>query len=161
MELQGVIVSLSKVALGSIASIENRLQHLFPGITFEWTSSGPEKLAEFDSRNVVIPLLVRRILEAQRSSRCGEWSNDFVTATFNCGSDDHVERIWLTISGDDHEANQLLSAIRGAGWSIEHEKLEVVTVAPDDRLLLKGNATLFVENQVPKIEKGDEQKKKE
>lgn len=145
MEFQGVILDRSELALGSMVSVENTLHELFPGITFGWSSSGREKLAELDSRNVDPPSLVRRILEAQRSSRCGEWSNDLVTVTFNCGSDEQVDRIWLTISGDDCEADRILSAIRRMGWSIDDEILDVVTVRPDEEVVVDGNSTLFVE----------------
>ncbi len=146
MEFQGVIRSSSQIALGNIESVEKTLVSLLPGISFEWTSSGVEKLTALESKGVELSPLVRKVLEAQQSNRCASWSNNSNEVTVNLGTGGQVDCIWLTISGNGRSGKKLLEAFRGIGWSPQSpEELEVVEVDVDDEIDLTGDATLFVE----------------
>lgn len=148
MEFQGVIRSSSQLALGTFESVEATLRSLLPGISFEWTSSGAEKLTALESRGVEISPLVRKVLEAQESNRCGSWSNNSNEVSVNLGTGGQVDCIWLTISGNDRSGQKLLEVFRGIGWSPQSpEELEVVEVDVDDEIDLTGAATLFVERR--------------
>jgi hypothetical protein len=146
MEFQGVIRSSSQVSIGTIESVEKTLASLLPGISFEWTSSGVEKLTALESRGVEISPLVRKVLEAQQSNRCGSWSNNSIEVSVNLGAGGQVDCIWLTIGGNNRSGNKLLETFREIGWSPESpEEIEVKEVGPDDEIDLTGGATLFVD----------------
>lgn len=147
MEYQGVIRSASALPLGTIESVEGILGRLLPGMTFHWTPTGLEKLADMDSRGVELPPLVRKILTAQQSYRCGGWSNDAIEVTVNLGNGGPVDCIWLTISGSVTAGNKVLKAFRRLGWSLDSEQLEVTPVAPEDDVKVTGRATLFFERE--------------
>jgi hypothetical protein len=148
MEFQGVIRSSSQMTLGTIESVEKTLVALLPGILFEWTSSGAEKLTALESKGVELSPLVRKVFEAQQSNRCGSWSNESNEVTVNLRTGGEVDCIWLTISGNNRSGNKLLETFRGIGWSPESpEEIEVVEVSARDEIDLTGDATLFVERE--------------
>lgn len=97
MEFQGTIRGTSGLPLGSADVIEAALQCLFAGVSFEWTRSGAEKLADMDTKGIVVPILVRKVMHSQPSNRCGQWSDGTVDVTLNLGSSGEVDCIWLTI----------------------------------------------------------------
>jgi hypothetical protein len=149
MEFQGVIRSASNSPLGSLAFVEGTLRRLFSGIAFEWTRSGADKLIDSDRRGITLPEIVRKVLQAQPSNRCGAWSDDLITVTFCLGNREQVECIWLTVSGDDAAGDRILGAMsRIPEWTIDGpESLCVSEVHPNAPVTITENATLFVEKE--------------
>ena len=147
MELQGTIRGASGMPLGFAHATEATLQRLFAGLSFEWTRSGAEKLADMDSKGIEVPALVRKVLYSKPSNRCAEWSDGTVDVTLNLGNGEKVTCIWLTISGDDCSGNRILALLRDIpGWTIDSpEPMEIIEVGTTNQVTNGGTATLYVE----------------
>ena len=119
-ELQLTIRAASAASLGDLEQVRATLDSLLPGIVWDWTSSGMDRLAEADARGFQLPPTVWRIMESQPSVLCGEVETSGVTATFNLGPGGEVPAIWTTLGGDRAAVQAVLSRLRGLrGWSIE------------------------------------------
>lgn len=147
MEFQGTIRGASGVPLGSPDAIEATLQRLFAGLSFAWTRNGAEKLADMDSKGIVVPALVRKVLHSESSNRCAQWSDGTVDVTLNLGNGQEVASIWMTISGDDWSGNRILAMLRDIpGWSVDSpESLGVIEVGSTDQVTNDGTARLYFE----------------
>jgi hypothetical protein len=145
MAWQGIIAS-AEGALGSRDEIAAQLTSMFPGLSFEWSRGGMEKLADIDARGIELPDLVRRAIAAAPSAFCAETEIDAVSVSFSLGSSESVIRIWGTLEGDSRTVSSFLDRLRAQpGWTLMSEPLEVRPVGPDDEIQLTGDATLLYE----------------
>jgi hypothetical protein len=118
-ELQLTIRSKDGSLLGSTEEVRAVLDRLFPGIAWEWTSTGPDRLAAADASGVELPQVVRRVMESQPSVLCGEVETGGVAATFSLGPAGAVPAVWATVGGDGPAVEGALSRLRSRpGWSV-------------------------------------------
>src|SRR5689334_8291352 len=111
-ELQLTIRSADGRLLGDTEEVRAALDGLFPGIAWEWTSRGCDRLAAVDAAGLELPQAVRRVMESQRSVLCGEMETGEVTATFNLGPGGPVPAVWATVGGDGPAVEAALSRLR-------------------------------------------------
>jgi hypothetical protein len=118
-ELQLAIRSTDGGLLGDAEEMLAALDGLFPGITWQWTSTGADRLAAADAAGLVLPPAVRRVIESQPSVLCGEVQTGGVKAEFNLGPGGPVPAVWATLSGDGPVVEVALSRLRSRpGWSV-------------------------------------------
>ncbi len=118
-ELQLTIQSTEGASLGDTEEVRAALNAIFPGIDWEWTSTGVDRLAAADAAGLELPAAVRRAMESQPSVHCGELKTGGVTATFNLGPGSAVPTVWATLGGDRVLVAAMLSRLRTLrGWSV-------------------------------------------
>lgn len=118
-ELQLTIRSADDDSLGEIDAVRAALNSLFPGIAWDWTSTGADRLAAADAAGLELPPAVRRVMKSQPSVYCGEVETGGVTATFNLGPGVAVPTVWVTVSGDRPKVETALSRLRSQrGWLV-------------------------------------------
>jgi hypothetical protein len=118
-ELQITIRGRDERSLGDIEDVRAALDALFPGIAWEWSSTGADRLAAAEASGLELPPAVRRVMESQRSVLCGEVHTGGLTGTFNFGPGAAVPTVWATLGGDRVTVDAALSRLRGRrDWSI-------------------------------------------
>jgi hypothetical protein len=126
-ELQLTIRNTDGGVLGDTEEVRAALDRLFPGIAWEWSSSGVDRLAGADAAGLELPQAVRRVVESQPSVLCGEVETDGVIGTFNLGPGGPVPTVWATVAGDRPAVEGALARLRsrqvwsvgpGEGWLI-------------------------------------------
>jgi hypothetical protein len=100
MEWQGVITGEADRPLATLASVSAKLTALFPGLSFEWSSTGADQLAALEARGVELPDRVRRVVAAEPSSFCGSIEVGPVSVSFNLGTGDLVTCVWAGVGGE-------------------------------------------------------------
>ena len=120
MEFQGTIMREGGTPFGTFASMQAELTYMFPGLVFEWTPSGIQKLADIDARRIELPEIVRRSLMTQPSFLCGSRADGDSSVSFNIGSREPVDCVWTTIGGNEVVAGAALAQLRRKnGWRVE------------------------------------------
>lgn len=111
MEFDGEIHTASGTSLGHLNTVEAKLCSLFPGISFRWTPTGAEKLAEWDSLGIASPDALRKLMFSRRSRRVGQWTDGTIEVSVNLGSEQDVQGLKIAISGDDGSGNSVFALL--------------------------------------------------
>jgi hypothetical protein len=140
MEFQGTITGDHGQPLGSLADVEGELCRMFPGLIFNWSLSGAEKLAMADAGGIELPAMVTSVLRGQPACRCGACEAGEVSVTFNLGAADPVACVWATVSGTDAAVASLARLRARRGWLV----LPSIADAPDNLhdLLAEGERSI-------------------
>jgi len=146
LEWQGIISAKGGKPLGTLASISAKLATFFPGLSFEWSSTGAEQLAAIQGCGVELPDLVRRVVAAKQSNFSGAITNDQISVSFNLGTHDVVSCIWAMVAGEQKAVEECIARLKSQkGWVLAREPLTVQAVARGQQLKLTGGATFFHE----------------
>jgi hypothetical protein len=120
MEYQGTITNSDGLSLGTLETLPILLAGMFPGLVFDWSSSGIQKLADCKARSIELPPLVQHVLEKQPSFLCGSIERDSTKISFIIGAINPVECIWVAVGGDEARVRATISLLEGKqGWLVQ------------------------------------------
>jgi hypothetical protein len=115
--IQGTLQRDDGQPLGTLASVQRSLLAVFPDVAFDWSQTGTEKLANLDARGIVLPEMVRRCLEQQRSFVCGHVESESYAVSFNLGTGGRVQLIWVQVNRGVAHVSHCWEKLRvNTGW---------------------------------------------
>jgi len=100
-----------KAPIGSFDSVQSLIREVFPTVEFQWTQSGPDKLALAAERGIEFPPELREALKTLPSLLEGRFATDEALVEFGLGFQEPVRCLYVTPRGSSATLNQQLSKL--------------------------------------------------